>query len=172
MKLLSSVDSADSTSQEESTHSFELKEAENGREAFDIWEAWEPNLIWMDMRMPVMDGYKATERIKSTVKGQATAVIALTASAFEEEKIIVLSAGCDDFLRKPFREIEIFDMLHKHLGLQFIYEEERKKEDRRPKVEYRDALAPEALTTLPAEWLETLRQGGASSRSDYDRQRD
>jgi len=101
---------------------FELKQAENGKQAIDIWEQWQPHLIWMDMRMPIMDGYEATRIIKSYVKGQATAVIALTASVLEEEKAIVLSAGCDDFMRKPFKEATIFEMLTKHLGVQFIYD--------------------------------------------------
>ncbi|MEI6430504.1 MAG: response regulator, partial [Pseudanabaena sp. ELA607] len=102
---------------------FEVKEASNGQEAIAIWDEWEPHLIFMDMRMPVMDGYEATKHIKSTTKGNATAVIALTASVLEEEKAIVLSAGCDDFLRKPFKEQVIFEALTKYLGVQFIYEQ-------------------------------------------------
>ena len=102
---------------------FEVQSAQNGQEAIAIWEQWEPHLIWMDMRMPVMDGYEATKQIKATTKGNATAVIALTASVLEEEKAIVLSAGCDDFVRKPFSEQTIFDMLAKHLGVKYIYEE-------------------------------------------------
>jgi CheY-like chemotaxis protein len=102
---------------------FDLKEAANGQEAIAVWDEWEPHLIFMDMRMPVMDGYEATKYIKSTTKGNATAIIALTASVLEEEKAIVLSAGCDDFLRKPFKEQIIFDALNKHLGVQFIYED-------------------------------------------------
>lgn len=77
--------------------------------------------------MPVMDGYEATRKIKSTLttlKGEAIKIIALTASALEEEKAIALSIGCDDFIRKPFRESEIFGALQKHLGVQFIYEEQ------------------------------------------------
>jgi signal transduction histidine kinase/DNA-binding response OmpR family regulator len=101
---------------------FELKEASNGQEAIEIWEDWQPHLIWMDMRMPVMDGYEATKTIKAHVKGNATAIIALTASVLEEEKAIVMSAGCDDFVRKPFKEAIIFETLAKHLGVQFIYE--------------------------------------------------
>jgi signal transduction histidine kinase/CheY-like chemotaxis protein len=102
---------------------FEIKEASNGQEAIAIWDEWEPHLIWMDMRMPMMDGYEATRYIKSTTKGNATAVIALTASVLEEEKAIVLSAGCDDFVRKPFTEHAIFETITKHLGVQYIYEE-------------------------------------------------
>ncbi|MEO6861620.1 MAG: response regulator, partial [Microcoleus sp.] len=102
---------------------FELKEATNGQEAIEIWDSWEPHLIWMDMRMPVMDGYEATQYIKGTIKGQATAIIALTASVLEEERAVILSAGCDAFMRKPFREADIFDAMHKHIGVRYIYED-------------------------------------------------
>ncbi|MEG4283480.1 ATP-binding protein [Microcoleus sp. A006_D1] len=102
---------------------FDLKEATNGQEALDIWDCWEPHLIWMDMRMPVMDGYEATKQIKGTIKGQATAIIALTASVLEEERAVILSAGCDAFMRKPFREADIFDAMHKHIGVRYIYED-------------------------------------------------
>jgi two-component system sensor histidine kinase/response regulator len=102
---------------------FEVREAENGKAALEIWDAWEPNLVLMDMRMPVMDGYEATRRIKATVKGQATVIIAVTASALEEDRAVILSEGCDDYIRKPFREQEIFDSMEKHLGVQFVYEQ-------------------------------------------------
>lgn len=103
---------------------FEMKEAGNGKEAIEIWDDWKPHLIWMDMRMPVMDGYEATQHIKGTIKGNATAIIALTASVLEEEKAVILSAGCDDFIRKPFKESVIFEAMAKHLGVEYIYEEE------------------------------------------------
>ncbi|MDX2255325.1 MAG: MASE1 domain-containing protein [Pseudanabaenaceae cyanobacterium bins.39] len=102
---------------------FLVQEAYNGQEAIAIWETWEPHLIWMDMRMPVMDGYEATKHIKSTTKGNATAIIALTASVLEEDKAIVLSTGCDDFIRKPFSEQTIFNTLAKHLGVRYIFED-------------------------------------------------
>ncbi|MGL4377037.1 MAG: ATP-binding protein, partial [Microcoleaceae cyanobacterium] len=102
---------------------FEVKEASNGKDAIALWEEWEPDLIWMDMRMPIMDGYEATKQIKSTTKGNATAIIALTASVIEEERVVIVSAGCDDFVRKPFTEEMIFDTLAKHLGVSYIYAE-------------------------------------------------
>ncbi|MEG4944015.1 AAA family ATPase [Microcoleus sp. F4-D5] len=104
---------------------FEVQEASNGIEALEIWDSYSPHLIWMDMRMPVIDGYEATKRIKTTIKGQATAVIALTASVWEEEKAVILSAGCDDFVRKPFHKEVIFDIMAKHLGVRYIYEEQQ-----------------------------------------------
>ncbi|PZO40830.1 MAG: hypothetical protein DCF19_11005 [Pseudanabaena frigida] len=103
---------------------FQVSEASNGAEAIEIWEKWQPHLIWMDMRMPIMDGYEATRQIKSHLKGQATVIIALTASALEEEKTIILSAGCDDFVRKPFRESLILDKLAEYLGVVYLYEAE------------------------------------------------
>ncbi|MBE0684872.1 MAG: response regulator, partial [Anaerolineaceae bacterium] len=102
---------------------FEVREAENGKEAIDIWNEWNPNIILMDMRMPVMDGYEATRQIKSTIKGQATVIIAVTASALEEDRELILSEGCDGYIRKPFRDIEIFSEFEKQLGLEFVFEE-------------------------------------------------
>ncbi|HMQ32977.1 MAG TPA: ATP-binding protein [Chloroflexaceae bacterium] len=102
---------------------FAVREAANGQEAVELWETWEPHLIWMDMRMPVMDGYEATRRIKASLKGQATVVVALTASAFEHEQVTIRSAGCDDFVHKPAREAVIFDTIARHLGVGFLYDE-------------------------------------------------
>ncbi|WP_198161186.1 ATP-binding protein, partial [Anabaena sp. CA = ATCC 33047] len=132
---------------------FEMREASNGKEAIAIWDEWEPHLIWMDMRMPVMDGYEATKYIKSTTKGNATAVIALTASVLEEEKAIVLSAGCDDFLRKPFAEHTIFNALTKHLGVKFIF-----AESQTPLVNQatETILTSQQLTCMPEEWITQL----------------
>lgn len=102
---------------------FEIREAVNGQEAVALWETFQPHLILMDLRMPIMDGYQATKLIKSQEKGQATVIIALTASVFEEERTVALSVGCDDFIRKPFRESELLEKLAEHLGLQYIYEQ-------------------------------------------------
>jgi CheY-like chemotaxis protein len=108
----------------------------------------------MDMRMPVLDGYAATRRIKATLKGQATVIIALTASAFEHEQAIVLSAGCDDFVRKPVREAVVFEKIAQHLGVRFIYDE--------PQIGFSAALhsvlAPALLAALPEDWVASLRQ--------------
>ena len=100
---------------------FEVREASNGQEAIDIWREWQPHLIWMDMRMPVLNGDEATQYIKSQTKGQATVIIALTASVFDEERAIVLSKGCDDFVRKPVSEHLIFEKMAQHLGIIFVY---------------------------------------------------
>lgn len=136
---------------------FQLKEAINGQEAIEIWDSWEPHLIWMDMRMPVMDGYEATKHIKGSLKGQATAIIALTASVLEEERAVILSAGCDAFMRKPFREAEIFDAMHKHIGVRYIYE--NAKEVNVLKTNYGDfeVLTVDAFNGLPQQLVAELK---------------
>jgi CheY-like chemotaxis protein len=145
---------------------FEIREAVHGQEAIEIWERWEPHLIWMDMRMPVMDGYEATRQIKATAKGQATVIVALTASAFEEDREAILAAGCDDVVRKPFRKEEIFDKLAKHLGVCFIYGEEPAHVTTAPLAGIQDLLTPAALAALPPGWLAEL--GQATIKANLD----
>jgi PAS domain S-box-containing protein len=144
---------------------FEVQEATNGQQAIEIWDSYSPHLIWMDMRMPVMDGYEATKRIKSTTKGQATAVIALTASAWEEEKAVILSAGCDDFVRKPFHKEAIFDMMAKHLGVRYIYQEQEP-----PSHPSNVTVEPLKLTDLLAvmskEWVVKLHKAALDADSE------
>ncbi len=141
---------------------FELREAENGGEAIRVWDEWEPHLIWMDMRMPVMDGYEATKQIKASTKGQAAAIIALTASMLEEERAVTLSSGCDDFLRKPFREQDIFDLMTKHIGVRFVYEEETPSDTSDKTI----SDLPAALAQLPPDLPEQLRYAVEHSNMD------
>jgi len=90
---------------------FDLREAVNGKEAVALFEQWRPHLVWMDIRMPrmpVMNGLEATRRIRESDAGAQTRIVALTAHALEEERREILEAGCDDFIRKPYRDTEIF----------------------------------------------------------------
>jgi len=146
---------------------FELRDAENGKEAMEIWEKWEPHLIFMDMKMPVMDGYEATKKIKAAGKSQTTTIIAVTAGVFEEERAIVLSAGCDDFVRKPFKASEIFDVMHKHLGVRYVYEEQADSPvSKSAKKDKLKALTTEAIAALPHELLEGLERAAVLGYSD------
>jgi CheY-like chemotaxis protein len=145
---------------------FDVREAVDGQEAIDLWQRWQPHLIWMDMRMPVMDGYEATRRIKATTQGQATVIVALTASALEDDRTVSLSEGCDDYLRKPFQGAELFALLSRHLAVRFVYE------DQAPAVtgvaaEMAAGIDSSRLAELPPAWLEALRQ--ATVRADLGR---
>ena len=135
-----------------------VREARNGQEAIAVWEDWQPHLIWMDMRMPVLNGYEATGQIKSHPKGQETVIIALTASTFEEERATVLSAGCDDFVRKPFREEVIWEKMAQHLSVRYVYAVSPISASAPPVSE---KLTSVALAVMPTEWLADLHQAAA-----------
>ncbi len=104
------------------TIGFKVRAVNNGRQAVEIAPQWQPDLIWMDMRMPELNGYEATRQIKALPECQHTIIIALTASAFEEERSAILASGCDDFTRKPFREVEILAKMQRYLGVDYEYE--------------------------------------------------
>ncbi len=144
---------------------FRLKEAVHGRDAIAIWEEWSPQLILMDMRMPVMDGYAATKYIKQHLKGQATVIIALTASVFSNEKNLILSAGCDDFLHKPFRDDILLEKIAQHLGLSYIYEELEPESLDVPSVQAQ-LVTPEALQVMPFDWIERMYE--AANQADAE----
>jgi PAS domain S-box-containing protein len=135
---------------------FQVREATNGEEAVALWESWQPHLIWMDIRMPVMDGYETTKAIKQAPNGQHTVIIALTASAFEEDREAILRAGCDDFMPKPFQEDILFEKMAAHLGVRYVYQEQGQPTSSEPEAMV-ERLTPEALAVMPPEWLAQLR---------------
>ena len=142
---------------------FEVQAATNGQEAIALWETWQPHLIWMDMRMPVMDGYEATQRIRARepeTSFMPTKIIALTASAFEEDRSRVLGAGCNDFVRKPFQETELLEKMAEHLAVQYLYQETDPTESAISTRSTFDGVADvvAALRTVPAPLLAQLYQ--------------
>lgn len=98
--------------------------ARDGAETVRMFESWKPHLILMDLRMPVMDGYEAMQRIRSMPDGKKTAIIVVTASAFERDRQRVLEeSGSDGYVRKPIVESELFRTIERCLPVKFIYEE-------------------------------------------------
>ncbi|MBN1400002.1 MAG: GAF domain-containing protein [Anaerolineae bacterium] len=161
-KLLTSLDSP--------PQGLEVRTARNGKEAVELWQKWRPHLIWMDMRMPVMDGYEATRRIRSGPGGEETIIVALTASAFEEDARRILKGGCDDVVRKPFRAEEIYAMLSRHLGLRFTSESAPAESEGGPGLAREGGPGPEALAARPAAWRSALR--AAVVAAEWDRIQD
>jgi CheY-like chemotaxis protein len=133
---------------------FEVRTTTNGQEGVEVWEAWQPHLIFMDMGMPVLDGHEATKVIRTQTGPEhiSPVIVALTASAFEEDREGILAEGCDDFVRKPFREAVIFDVLQRHLGVEFVYADE--SEEQKPSVE----LTPDDLSASVAALPDVLRE--------------
>lgn len=105
-----------------------VRTAANGHEVLELWRAWQPHLIWMDLRMPRMDGFAATRHIRLAAEHEPDLaqpiIIALSASVLGEAQTQILAAGCNAFVTKPFREQTIVALIEQHLGAQFIYEYE------------------------------------------------
>ncbi len=134
---------------------FHVREAGNGQEGLKISQDWYPHLILMDMRMPIMDGFEATRRIKADENGQAIKIIAITANVFAHEKDLVMNAGCDDFLSKPVRLNELVKKLEQHLGVCFIFaEQSTETTGEGQELEY--ATIREHLAALPPDLLSQL----------------
>ncbi len=150
---------------------FQTRAVADGQEAIAAWSAWYPQLILMDMRMPVMDGYQATRQIRTLEKSQfnsrqQTAIIALTASAFEEQRGNILAAGCNDLVRKPFREAVLFDKIAEHLGVQYVYEDNQQSASFQLKGTTESyVLKPESLTVMSIDWIHQLHQAATRVNS-------
>ncbi|MDD2832489.1 MAG: ATP-binding protein [Methylotenera sp.] len=125
---------------------FLVKIADNGAQAVEIYQDWQPHLIWMDRRMPVMDGLEATKHIRALPGGKDVKIIAVTASALIEQRQEILDAGIDDFVLKPYRFNDIYDCLIKHLKVKYIYADAQTEHHAQDLT-----LTPEALRVLPAE---------------------
>ena len=205
---------------------FVVLEAKNGQEALAVFKKESPDLVWMDMRMPVMDGYEATRRIRKWETGsgksecglrraqasqsgkeegareevekmgrfegenkseiqnpnkyrkdsdsnsafriphsafKSVPIIAITASAFNEQRQEILAAGCNDMVTKPFQTHEIFEVMGRFLDIEYIYEP---KEEAAPERLGRTVLTGAMLADLPAELLQELREATKSLNSE------
>jgi signal transduction histidine kinase/CheY-like chemotaxis protein len=137
---------------------FDIRQAENGDEAVTLFKQWQPHFIWMDMRMPVMDGYQATAKIRSLPGGDTVKIVAITASAFKEQRESILEAGCDEVVYKPFQAHEIFETIREQIGVCYIYEEELDKPPSLAGKVIDIALAKEMSASLPEQLLDELEQ--------------
>ncbi|MGB3495087.1 MAG: ATP-binding protein [Elainellaceae cyanobacterium] len=172
---------------------FEVTTAANGEAAVQQWQATRPHLILMDMRMPIMDGYEAAQHIR-TMESQAsfltlpssqdpdselqtpnselqippTVILALTASAFEEERETVLAAGCDDFIRKPFQADALLEKIGQRLGLSYTYETlESSIAETAPAPNLLESGAlTEAIATQPLDWQRLVHQAASEANEE------
>ncbi|MGI0484184.1 PAS domain S-box protein [Pantanalinema rosaneae CENA516] len=147
---------------------FDVQTVVNGREAIAMWQRWHPHLIWMDMRMPELDGYEATRQIRAIEAVQPpylqpTVIIALTASAFEEQRARILAVGCNDFIRKPFQIETLLEKMAEYLGVQYLYAEEPAHLVANPPDSSHSSvrlppysLTPQALQVMPVEWIKLV----------------
>jgi signal transduction histidine kinase/CheY-like chemotaxis protein len=103
----------------------EVLTAVNGEQALERIRLQPPDIVFMDLRMPVMNGYKALEFIKKDFGSQNIKTVAISASAFEHQRESTLLKGFDDFIPKPFHIEDIFNCLVNLLDVRFISEEEK-----------------------------------------------
>ena len=142
---------------------FETKEAVNGVDAIEKFEEWNPDLILMDMRMPVMDGYEATRLIKLTDKGKLTPIIAVTASSFEDEQKRIDLLNLQGHIRKPFRKNELYTCIGKVMNINYIYDEVVSA----PKTNIPDAdMISKGILNLPDKLI--LQMSNALAVADLD----
>ncbi|QTA81343.1 Two component system response regulator/histidine kinase, solute-binding domain-containing [Desulfonema limicola] len=130
---------------------FQVREAVNGLEAVNIFEAWSPHLILMDMIMPEMDGFEATKIIKSMPEGKETIIFAVSASVLEYEEKKIIQLGAAEFIRKPFRENELFEFIRKHTQVDYQYEENNSQPETDQKTAHDFPLTGSLLNALPSE---------------------
>lgn len=156
---------------------FAVREANNGVDAISQWCDWQPHLIFMDMRMPIMDGYTATREIKArqqklfsqspepTSVSDKTIIIALTASVFEEERHKILSAGCDDVVSKPFIEEVLLEKVREYLGVKYISQFEAANINgavKETQIAHNPADIKRVLLQMPQEWRKKIYDAAAS----------
>ena len=106
------------------TLQLDVRVAADGKEGVRIFQHWHPNLIWMDRRMPGMDGLEATRRIRQLRGGKEVKIVAVTAAAFREQQDEMRAGGADDVISKPYRIEEIYVCLARQLGLKYVYRSE------------------------------------------------
>ncbi|MEM0980021.1 MAG: PAS domain S-box protein, partial [Cyanobacteria bacterium P01_H01_bin.58] len=154
---------------------FEVQSVENGEAAVERAQSWKPHLIWMDIHMPIMDGYEATRQIKSAGLTPCPIILALTASVFESDKQRILSAGCDDFLGKPFQSHQIFQKIAQYLPIDYVYSKEA-ADPKLPSDSSQEDVSLEAksatdslnlaLPAMPKTWFKSLHQAAVRGSDD------
>ncbi|MFM8322689.1 MAG: response regulator, partial [Chloroflexota bacterium] len=139
---------------------FTVRASADGQQALEAWETWQPHLIFLDLRMPGLDGFEVARRIKASAQGANTRIVILTAHVFDEDSAAVLELGCDDFIRKPVRQSQIMHVLQEQLGVQFI--NTGAPQATRDALDYTDESAG-PLPALPESWKERMRRAVAEA---------
>jgi len=138
---------------------FNVRMAINGREAVEISKEWQPHFIWMDIYMPVMDGFEATHKIQENTNNKPI-IVAITASAFFEERERILTAGFNDFVHIPAQPTDILNIMHQTLGLRYKYMDIEQNH-----IEYKDSTSSTLHSLdVPVEITEQLES--AAIRAD------
>ena len=134
----------------------------NGQEALDALTETSYDLILMDMHMPVMDGYEAVGRIKGAEEHAHIPIVALTAQAMKGDDEKVFEVGCDGYLTKPVKKLDLLNEIRHHLGTDATEHAETDEEE----IDERDEIFREFYATLPGEYEKIV---GAAEKEDFEK---
>jgi signal transduction histidine kinase/DNA-binding NarL/FixJ family response regulator len=143
---------------------FAVHEATNGLEALAAFDAWTPHIILMDLHMPQMDGFTAMRAIRARSGGAKVAIVAVTASAFDDTREAIFAAGADGWLRKPCREGQLLQEIARLIGVQYHYLTSHVRSTTPARA---TAAVPSAGGGLSPELVRALRD--AAHVADYER---
>lgn len=133
---------------------FETLEAENGQQAIDLWQHHQPQLILMDLQMPLLNGDEVVKQIRRHARGEAVVILALTASAMNTYQNLQLLEGCNEILIKPVRQQVLLEKIADYLGVHYICLEETPTVE--PSQSRDESLTPECLAVMPQSWIKRL----------------
>lgn len=132
---------------------FPIRTASNEKQAIEIFKAWQPHLIWIDMLMQQMDSFQTTARIRQLPGGDTIKIVAITTGVFKAQEKHILETGCDKVVHKPFDPDSIFDTMAEQLEVRYLYQETT-----RPDEGEVITLTTEMLAELPTDLKEALRE--------------
>ncbi|MCX6910479.1 MAG: ATP-binding protein [Verrucomicrobia bacterium] len=146
------------------TVGFETTQAADGEETLRQYEQWRPDLILLDLRMPVVDGYEVIRRIRARHDAPPVRLIVVTASAFQESRNAILAAGADDFIIKPYREAMLLEAIREFLGVKYVYAGEIAAP---PPAGSSTKIERASLAALPADWIDAMRRAALAADLDH-----
>ncbi|MCU0545905.1 MAG: PAS domain S-box protein [Oscillatoriaceae cyanobacterium Prado104] len=138
---------------------FEIALARDGEECLQKAFEFRPDLVLMDLLMPVMDGWEATRRLRQLPEFKNVVILALSASAYEATRQESILAGCDNFLTKPIQTSQLLELLQVHLALEWVYEDGsagKKRKAQNLKAAPDDLAAAPAMVSPDSESILTL----------------
>lgn len=142
---------------------FDVRVAANGREALEAHDVWQPDLMLMDLRMPEMDGFEATRRLRAA--HSRAVIVAISASGTVDTDRQALDAGADAFLRKPYRETELLAKIGEMLDVRYVYAEPLPESGPASVGAADGRRLSELLSALPRALVDQLRDTALEARA-------
>jgi PAS domain S-box-containing protein len=141
-------------------------EASGALEGLALFDSFHPDAVLMDLRMPIMNGIEVTRRLRRQEAGKKVPIIAVTASAFDEDRKRALEGGMNDFIGKPFHDTDVLESLGRHLGVEYLYSDNDLDVTPAPILISSVRWTKADLTHVPRHLLEDLRTATVAAEFD------